>query len=146
MLYSLSFQLYFVANAQAKPLQRYRDLLALQVPATLNAALCRRHLTRCPQTSRLQKECEYVSGTATRTLRMPCEVATAREAYECNWFCSCVHALLLALLLVRGYTAAPQLKGSCHVARWRPGSARLMQPCRRLKMQATAELKPFVGT
>ena len=44
--------------AQARSaLERYRDLLAAQVGATLNAALCERHLARCPPSAELRVQC-----------------------------------------------------------------------------------------
>ena len=39
--------------------QLLRDLLAIQVPITLNAAFCERHLKECPPSTQLKKECTY---------------------------------------------------------------------------------------
>ena len=43
-------------------LERYRDLLAAQVVATLNAALCARHLARCPPSAELRVTCHNAAA------------------------------------------------------------------------------------
>ena len=40
-----------------------RDLLSIQVIVELNVAFCERHLTQCPPSEQLTKECTYVSTT-----------------------------------------------------------------------------------
>lgn len=37
-----------------------RDLLSIQVPVELNVAFCERHLTNCPPSEQLTKECTHV--------------------------------------------------------------------------------------
>lgn len=37
--------------------ERLRDLLSLEVVATLNEALCQRHLKACPPSDTLAQEC-----------------------------------------------------------------------------------------
>lgn len=41
-----------------------RDLLSIQVIVELNVAFCERHLTQCPPSEQLTKECTYVSTTS----------------------------------------------------------------------------------
>lgn len=42
--------------------EQYRDLLSILVPATLNAALCKRHRVRCPPSAQLTAQCSWATG------------------------------------------------------------------------------------
>ncbi len=48
------------SSLKTKGAELMRDLLALQVPITLNAALCERHRKKCPPSEELEKECGLV--------------------------------------------------------------------------------------
>jgi hypothetical protein len=48
------------ASIKTKGAELLRDLLALQVPITLNAALCERHRAKCPSSEELERECGLV--------------------------------------------------------------------------------------
>jgi len=48
------------SSLKTKGAELLRDLLALQVPITLNAALCERHRAKCPPTEELERECGLV--------------------------------------------------------------------------------------
>lgn len=39
------------------PLERYTQLLSLSVMANINAALCERHLAKCPPSDELAQQC-----------------------------------------------------------------------------------------
>lgn len=40
--------------------ERYRDLIAISVVHTLNAALCEFHIANCPPSEQLTRECDKV--------------------------------------------------------------------------------------
>lgn len=46
--------------AHLPPPERYKELLSIQVIATVNAALCERHLAKCPPSQELNEQCDQV--------------------------------------------------------------------------------------
>ncbi len=48
------------STLKTKGAELMRDLLAMQVPITLNAALCERHRKKCPPSEELERECALV--------------------------------------------------------------------------------------
>lgn len=47
---------------QLSKAERYRDLIAISVVHTLNAALCEYHLKHCPPSDQLRRECDKARG------------------------------------------------------------------------------------
>jgi predicted amidohydrolase len=85
-------------------LERYQQLLSTSVIATLNAALCERHLGACPPSEELRRECGKVgcgvcwAARFKRRLCCPARLACSwpsllSAALLCScWFCAAAWA------------------------------------------------------
>lgn len=51
-------------------MERYRDLISIEVVHTLNAALCDHHLKHCPPSEQLNTTCKRVNDAYRETIRL----------------------------------------------------------------------------
>ena len=71
-------------HKEDNPSGLYRELLSMLVPVTLNAALCERHLLRCPPSAQLAAHCAWAKGLETSILKSIKEVEMNKGGLICT--------------------------------------------------------------